>query len=128
MTYEYGCLKCGATQERYVPRFTTPNPPCEDPACGGETAKLVSGFAIIFTGPLTAKYNDRTLEGAHQEGHWATALRTPDGKPKAVWIDSFQAQREFCRAEGLVNPKDLPSHAEATSDKKLSGRGMPGAW
>lgn len=128
MTYEYRCAKCGNEQERYVPRFTSPNPPCEDPECGGETEKLVSGFAIIFTGPLAAKYNDPALDGAHQEGHWATRLRTLNGKPEPVWIDSFQAQREFCKSEGLINPKDLPSNAEATSDRNLSGRGMRGAW
>lgn len=128
LTYEFRCEKCGAEQERYVPRFASPNPPCEDAACDGETVKLVSGFAIIFTGPLTARYNDRNLEGAHSEGHWATRLRTVSGEPEPVWIDSWQAQREFCKSEGLVNPKDLPSNAEASSDRKLSGSGMKGQW
>lgn len=128
MTYEFRCGKCGAEQERYIPLFSSPNPPCEDQDCDGETVKLVSGFAIIFTGPLTTKYNDQRLEGAHREGHWATALRTVDGKPKPEFIETFQQQKEFCRREGLVNPRDLPTNAEATSDKKLSGRGFKGQW
>lgn len=126
--FELRCRACGSVQERYLSRASSPNPDCEDAACGGDTERLVSPFAIAFCGLITAKYNDKTKEGGHKDGHWATALRTPDGKPKPVFIETFQQQKEFCRQEGLVNPKELSSHMEATSDRKISGAGMPGAW
>ncbi len=79
-----------------------------------------------------SRYTDKKLEvqgrDHRADGHFATAIRTQDGKPKQVYIDSMQKQRDFCKAEGLINPKDLPTNAEATSDKKLSGAGLPGQW
>lgn len=127
--FEFGCVACGGYQERYLPRASSPNPTCEDPACGGETQRLISGFAITFTGIMYgSKYNDKTKEFAHQDGHWVTEKKTVDGKPRPRFLETFQDQAQYCKQEGLVNPKDLPTNAESTGDRHLSGRGMPGAW
>jgi hypothetical protein len=84
----------------------------------------------VWTGEITTKYNDKNADGYHQEGHWAYRVRSSmSGEPEPVWIDTFQKQKEFCKQEGLVNPKDLPTHADVSDDgKRLRSRGMPGAW
>jgi hypothetical protein len=127
--FDLACKSCGARQERYLSRASSPNPPCEDAACGGETVRCISRFGIIWTGVISGtKYGDPTKEGYGRDGHWVTQLRTPDGVPRQKFITTFQEQAEHCRQEGLVNPRELSSHMEATGDKSLSGRGMPGAW
>lgn len=102
--------------------------PC--PTCGSALFRLVSRFGIVWTGHLTTKYNDKRSEDYHQEGHWAYRVRSSQsGEPEPVWIDSFQKQKEFCKEEGLVNPKDLPTNADISADgRKLRSQGMPGSW
>lgn len=125
--YDLKCRSCGSKQERYLSQSWHQDPECE--VCGGATDRLMSRFAVCFTGVMSAsKYKDRSLEGGHSDGQWVTSLRTPDGKPKQEFLHTFQDQKEWCRREGVVNPKDLPSNAEAVSDRKLSEKGMPGQW
>ena len=124
--FEFECRNCRARQERYLPHSWSPDPECE--TCGGATERLVSRFACPFTGPLTARYNDPKIPGAHQESFMATKIRnTPDGKPVQVYIDSFQKLREFAKSEGCADPTELPRQAEG-GEKKLSSAGMPGSW
>lgn len=121
------CVRYAMVTENYFSRSTAEMPQCA--ACGNREVKLISNFGVVFTGPLTAKYNERGSENPHQEGHWAFKKNTKDGIPKPVWISDFDAQRRFCKEEGLVNPKDIPTHAEVSDDgKKLNSRGMPGCW
>ena len=102
--FEFSCSQCGAVQERYLSRAENPDPPCEIESCGGETRRLISRFGIVWCGDMS-RYTDRSLEVQgkdHRSGsHWATAMRTPDGKPRQVLIDSMQKQADFCRSEGL---------------------------
>lgn len=121
------CPMLDRLQERYYRTSEKEAKPCD--YCGGPTEMQdFSRFAIVFTGPLTARYNDKSIENSHQEGHWAWRKRTPDGKPQSVFIDSFSKQREFCKAEGLANPKDLPNYMPVSEDGKrvLNASGMPG--
>lgn len=126
--YENWCPACSVRREFFSHRVTEENPPCE--SCGGTTGRIISSFQIIWTGPLTAKYNDPKLEGAEREGHWAWRRRSSlSGNPEPVYIDSFQKQTEFCKEEGLINPKDLPRNLEVSADgKSASSRGLPGQW
>lgn len=126
--FEFGCYECMQVTEEFRHPRQVEDPPPDCKICEEPTVRLISSFAMPFCGNITARYNDKDKEGAHQEGHWAYALRTPDGKPKPVFLDTFQAQAEFCKQEGLVNPRELPSHAEAVSDRRLSSVGMPGSW
>ncbi len=129
--YESYCDDCTRIKEWYAKHFVDihENPPCEQ--CGGPTKRLLSRFGVVFTGALSKKYNDPKVEKYDQEGHWAYRVKSSvSGHPEPVYIDSFQAQREFCKAEGLANPKDLPN-MEADSDGRFrsnAGVGMPGAW
>jgi hypothetical protein len=102
--------------------------PCD--YCGGDTRFVeFSAFNVVFTGTITARYNDRSIENWHVEGHWAYRTKsTPDGKPKGEYITTFQQQKEFCRAEGLALPQELPRNFHVAEDGKtvLNTCGMPG--
>jgi len=124
--YEYECQQCGAAMERYVPRFSSPNPDC----CGVSMERVPSAFRVVWTGAITgSKYSDQKKENAHLDGHWAWKKKTASGNPEAVFIDTWQKQKEFCKSEGLVNPSEMPANPEFGSDgKSMSSRGMPGSW
>jgi len=90
---------------------------------------MISAFAVCFTGPLTAKYNRGDLEGSHQEGQFQWRKKgTKSGKPELVKLETFQDQREFCKAEGLVNPKDVGNWEVGSDGKSLQTRGIAGQW
>lgn len=110
--------------------------PSEDPVNNGwqpicwECAQplicCASRFGVVFSGPLTAKYNDPKRAGAHREGHWVWERNGPDGQPLAHprprFLSTFDEQRQYCKQEGLVNPKELPPHAQlVTVDDHESG-------
>ncbi len=111
--------------EHYYKNDSQPMNACE--SCGGPTVKVMSRFTMAFSGDITARYNDKDKPGAYQDGQWAWTRKTPDGKPKAVRLETWQQQKEFCKSEGLMNPRDLPRHGEVSADGKgFSSRGMPG--
>lgn len=128
--YESYCRECTRIKEWYSGHFADihENPFCE---CGEPMIRVASRFGVIFTGAITTKYNDRSAENYHQEGHWAYRVKSSKtGHPEPVWIESFQQQKEFCKQEGLVNPSELPK-MEADSEGKFrsnAGVGMPGTW
>jgi putative FmdB family regulatory protein len=37
--YDYSCTKCGKKFEERVPRYDSPNPPCEDENCQGPSER-----------------------------------------------------------------------------------------
>lgn len=124
-----GCAEHGIVREGYF-RNSDPDPNCA--TCGTAQQVQISRFGIVWTGPLTTRYNDRRLEGSHVEGHWQYSRQTLDGKPKAVWIDSVQKSKEFAKAEGLVSPfsQNAPAlNMEISGDgKSATTQGQPGCW
>lgn len=124
-----GCFEHGIVRENFF-HVSDPDPTCE--SCGMVKKQRISRFGIVWTGPLTTRYNDKRLESAHVEGHWQYSRNTPDGKPKPVWIDSVQKSKEFAKSEGLVSPFSLnaPSGGMEISDdgKKATTQGQPGSW
>jgi predicted nucleic acid-binding Zn ribbon protein len=125
-----GCVLIGHIEEHYFARRDTPNPTC--PGCGATQRRLLPIIHPVFVGAITARYNDKASDRPHEEGHYAYKVRSSrnvDGTPERVFIDSWQKQREFCKAEGLVNPKELPSHVEMSADgKTMKSNGLPGQW
>ena len=89
----------------------------------------MSTFAVVFTGALTARYNDKRLENSHQDGHVAWE-RDATGKPHPVHIETFDQQRDFCKRNHLMNPKDAPTNYEVAEDgrKVMNTRGLPGSY
>lgn len=87
--------------------------------------RLISAFKVVFSGPITAKYNDKKLEGAHQEGHWLWCKNTTDGKPRREWVDTWQKRKELMKQEGLEEAGPL---AVSSDGKRATGTGMPGCW
>lgn len=130
--YESYCEDCKRVEEWYAKHFVDidQNPFCA--VCGAPMRRVASAFSVVFTGPITKKYNDNMrADNYNQEGHWAYRVKSSkSGNPEPVYIETFQQQKEFCREEGLVNPKDLPN-MEADSEGKFrsnAGVGMPGCW
>jgi predicted nucleic acid-binding Zn ribbon protein len=119
--YRLDCSRNSVVVEGYF-RRSDPMPTC--PGCGNEMSRLVSGFAVTFAGPITARYNDKKLEYAHQEGHWLWCKKGPGG-PRREWVDTWQRRKELMKQEGLEDAGPL----EGSSDgRKASGVGMPGCW
>lgn len=108
--FNFACGACGLVGEQYLSRVELPDPPCR--ACGGATVRQLSAFNVVFTGPLSAsKYNDPKRAKAHLEGHWVWE-RDAAGKPHPTLIRTFDDQRDYCKRNGLINPKEMPAHAE----------------
>lgn len=119
------CPLFGYPVEHYYPRSDSRMSICA--CCGFETVKLASAFNVVFTGPITARYNDRGKEGAHLDGHWAWE-KGADGKSHPTFIDSWDAQKSYCKRNGLANPREMPANFDVAEDGRtvLNTRGLPG--
>jgi hypothetical protein len=90
----------------------------------------MSTFAVVFTGPLTARYNDPKLEGAHKDGHVAWERDPITNKPRPVMIDSWDAQRSYVKRNHLTDPREYGHSYDVAEDGKTvkppysSGRGV----
>lgn len=132
--YESYCKSCDPgcrfPEEHYYSRSTAPESECED--CGTQRTRLISTFAVVFTGLIsTSKYGDPKVEGYNPkvDGHWAWRRRSSvSGKPEPCHITTFQEQAAYCKAEGLANPKDVGPVEIGECGKKVSTRGLPGCW
>lgn len=119
------CRRFGLRTEWFAKTQQSEDPGC--PSCGGPRTPLMSTFAVVFTGPITVRYNDKSKEGAHKEGHWAFPRRREDGTvPPAEFISTFEEQRAFCKRNGFARPDEMPTNAEISDDGKRLVRGMPG--
>lgn len=108
-----------------------PDPKC--PECLVVTEQLPSRFATPWTGTLD-RYNKagcETLNGC-KGGHIQWRIRSSrlaDGSAEPVRITNRQEQREFCRAEGLVDPTDVNPNLEGNSDGVWQNTsGFSGQW
>ena len=122
------CPNFGRPVEHYYSRSTNDMMPCE--VCGGPTRKMISGFNSPFCGLITSRYTDRSIKGHESlgEGHWAWKRKTVSGKAEAVFIDSWQSQRDFAKSEGLLNPREVGNNVQPREDGKglANSVGMPG--
>ncbi len=97
--------------------------------------RLISGFSAIWTKNIS-DYGDPHRESyakdAKRGGHWEYRKHsegaTPE-KPIPVFIDSRQKQKEFVRAEGLIDPNEIGEVSMDSEGRSFSsGAGMPGSW
>lgn len=127
--YDFECRSCHVRSESYLPKWDAPDPACE--RCGAAQERLFSRFGVVFTGVITAsKYKDPKREDAHTDGVWCYRRRSSlSGQPEPVYLETHQELREFCKAEGLYDPSEVPRNMEIGADgKTLSSTGMPGQW
>jgi hypothetical protein len=116
--YESICDTCRKAIE-WIGKYEQAEPFCE---CGKQMRRAPSRFGIVWTGPLTTKYNNKKLEYAHVEEHTAYRIKSSrSGKPEPVRITNWQERREFMKAEGLVGVEDLGDKFEASSTGKMPG-------
>ena len=96
--------------------------------CGAVLELAVFPISVVFTGVLTARYNDPHLENAHRDGHVAWERDPVTKKPRPVRIDTWDAQRSYCKRNGLANPKDFGHNFDVAEDGRTvkSSMGMPG--
>lgn len=125
--FTIGCSLRDVPVEHYYKNSTEPMQPCESCGCG--TLKVeFSRFGIVFTGVITAKYNDREKDGAHRDGHWGFD-KGPDGKTTTPCrIETWQDQKDYCKRNGLMNPKDMGRNYNVAKDGRTveSPMGLPG--
>ena len=126
--YEVWCPECNREEEYFSHVRTDEDPPC--PGCGGWRQRRVSSFKVVFSGPLTARYNDPKREGAQMEGFWDYRVRSSvSGQPEPVFLETWDQLREFRKAEQLSMPGDVPANATISRDgRTISSAGMPGQW
>jgi putative FmdB family regulatory protein len=126
--FEFFCEGCRRYKESYLSRSTSPDPACE--SCGKPMSRLISSFSVIFTGALTARYNDPKCENPYQEGFWAHRVKSSSsGAPEATFIDTWEKRREYMKEEGLIGHEDI-GPVDPSSDGKWSNTrtGRPGTW
>lgn len=130
--HDLSCRSCNHRFEAYLSRHESPNPACEQ--CGGETQRMISRFAAIWTKGLS-DYGDKRKETywADQKagGHWVARKRSGGGtdeKPIREFISTPQEQASYCREEGLFNPSELGPMEIDKSGQSFSSRGLPGSW
>ena len=100
--------------------------PCS--ICGGPTVRVMSAFNVVFSGVISARYNDRKLENAHKDGHTVYERDPITRKVTPLHITTFQQQADYCKRNGLLNPKEIGKNYEVESDGKTikSPMGLPG--
>lgn len=111
--------------------------PCE--SCGGQPSRLISTFAAPWTGDLTRFIDPgcdmhNQIEGVGHIQYRVKSSRLADGTPERVVIKTRQDQREFIKAEGLVDPFDMnPNLGNSDGENKgfdsfQSSSRVRGAW
>lgn len=110
--FESQCEFCEGVIE-WRGKWDDPEPFCD--RCGSEMKRLPSKFKIIWTGPLTTKYNDNKLEGAHLDAHWGT---NRDGS--RTWIDTFEKRKAFMKKNKFLGIEDV-GRIEARDTGKWAG-------
>lgn len=99
--------------------MTSADPAC--PTCTGPTQRAYFPVAAIWTNGIAA-YGDRKSEGFHRQqrdgGHIALETDKDTGAVRKCFIDTPQAQSEYCKRNGLVDPKNIPSNLSIAKDGK----------
>lgn len=99
--------------------MTADDPPC--PVCSGPTERNYFPVAAIWTKGIAA-YGNPKSENFHQQqrdgGHIAMETDKESGKLRQVFIDTPQAQSDYCKRNGLIDPKNLPSNLSVAKDGK----------
>ncbi len=130
--FDLGCTRCNYWFEAFLHTRDKPNPNC--PKCKSQTRRLISRFAAIWTRSLS-DYGDPHKESYHADqkrgGHWAFRKRSEGGTPDApipVFLETRQQQKDFVRAEGLVDPNEIGNISVKSDGEGVTSCGQPGAW
>ncbi len=114
--YRSSCFVCETTFEWDSPRMTTEDPAC--PTCAGATKRNYFPVAAIWTKGI-AEYGDRRSENFYQQqkagGHW-TMETDETGKVSKTFISTPKEQADYCRRNGLVDPKNIPSNLKVAAN------------
>ena len=99
-------------------------------ACGSVAERMASRFAVVFSGVIGSKYKDKNGPGGYKDGTWAWDKDIPEIGQKAGprYLETFQDQKEYCKRNKLINPKDLGPVEVGSDGKSVSTRGLPGSY
>lgn len=97
--------------------MTTEDPPCI--SCDGPTERSYFPIAAIWTKAM-GDYADPKSENYYQQkqagGHWTMEAHPDTGVVSKTFIDSPKSQDLYCKRNGLLNPKDLPSNLKVAAN------------
>lgn len=99
------------------------------PTCGDVLRENVSAPNVIWCGEIDHRYRDKTKDGYFADpGQTVYTRNTPDGKPKALHLSTWQDVKEHCKREGLRDPRECGNNIQVAEDGKklLNTCGMPG--
>jgi hypothetical protein len=83
---------------------------------------------VIWTGPITERYRDKSLPGYRGTGMDVYTRNTPDGKPQLRHLDTWGDVARHCKENGLVDPRSMGKNMTVSEDGKTlsQDKGMPG--
>lgn len=97
--------------------MTTEDPPCI--SCAGPTERSYFPIAAIWTKAM-GDYADPKSENYYQQkqagGHTALEVHPDTGEVSKVWIDSPQKNSDYCRRNGLIDPKNIASNLQVAAN------------
>ncbi len=67
-----------------------------------------------------AAYGSKGSEGYHKQqrdgGHWTMETDKESGKVSKTFISTPAEQAQYCKRNGLVNPKEIPGNLAINAD------------
>jgi len=99
------------------------------PQCGSTMRENVSAPNVIWTGPIGQRYRSKEAEGFHNpDGMIVYEKNTPDGKPRPVHLNDWGQVKDFCRREGLRDPRENGNNIQVAENGRdlINTMGMPG--
>jgi hypothetical protein len=125
---DFVCRTAGCPESQAV---ATWDPEPDAPICRGCMEPMRSRIyapSVVFTGAITARYNNQTAENPHQDGHIAWERDPVTRKCHPVEIKTFDDQRAYCARNHLANPKEFGNNYSVAADgrKVENSVGMPG--
>lgn len=123
------CSLAGRRQEHYYhhyPKWAEGEALNACDQCGSPTVMVGSPFRIVWTGPISQRYREKTADGYHApDGMDVWTRRSTGGKPELRHLETWQDVRSYAKSEGCYDPREIPKTVESFGDS-CSSRGFSG--
>lgn len=120
-TYRQVC-ESGHEFEFYSSVMTSEDPQC--PTCHCSTQRAYRFAPGVIWSKALVDYNDPSKENAQRDfkngGFWVNERDSDQakaaGRPIQTFIRTVKDQEDYCKREGLINPRDIPGNLSVTKD------------